>query len=44
MDAAWQLHRAWHGSELSIVDTAGHTTSTIGDRITEATTRFAYGD
>jgi proline iminopeptidase len=41
LDAAWQLHHAWPGSELAVVDSAGHSTSRIGDRITEATTRFA---
>jgi proline iminopeptidase len=27
LDTAWRLHRAWPGSELVIVDDAGHTGS-----------------
>jgi len=41
LDAAWQLHHAWPGSELILVDAAGHSTNTIGDAVTEATTRLA---
>ncbi len=41
LDAAWRLHRAWPGSELIIIDAAGHTTSTIGDAVAETTTGFA---
>jgi proline iminopeptidase len=41
LDAAWQLHRAWPGSELTIIDTAGHTSDSIGDLVAQATTRLA---
>lgn len=40
---AFDLHRAWPGSELQIVDDAGHATTDAGilDRLIEATQRFA---
>jgi proline iminopeptidase len=38
---AWQLARAWPGSELVILDTAGHTSAAIGDRVVVATDAFA---
>lgn len=38
---AWDLHRAWPGSELVVVDDAGHAAGdTIGDEIVRATDRF----
>ncbi|PPK98168.1 proline iminopeptidase [Kineococcus xinjiangensis] len=43
LEAAWRLHRAWPGSELVVVDTAGHTSAGIGDAVAAAITRFAAG-
>ncbi|WP_327114285.1 prolyl aminopeptidase [Nocardia sp. NBC_01730] len=41
--SAWDLHRAWPGSELRIVDDAGHTANEPGitHHLVEATDRFA---
>jgi proline iminopeptidase len=39
-DVAWQLHHAWPGSELVIVDEAGHGPG-MTDVVVEATDRFA---
>jgi proline iminopeptidase len=39
-DVAWELHRAWPGSELVIVEDAGHGIGTT-DVVIEATDRFA---
>ena len=39
-DVAWELHRAWPGSELVILETAGHGIGTT-DAVLEATDRFA---
>jgi proline iminopeptidase len=40
---AWELHRAWPGSELRVVPDAGHAASEPGIRraLVEATDRFA---
>ncbi|EOM76052.1 prolyl aminopeptidase [Rhodococcus rhodnii] len=40
--SAWELHRAWPGSSLHIVDDAGHSASEPGivDRLVSATDRF----
>jgi proline iminopeptidase len=38
---AWELARAWPGSELVVVDGSGHTSSGLGDRVVAATDRFA---
>jgi len=42
---AWTLHRAWPGSELVIVDNAGHSGSQpgIAQELVRATDRFAAG-
>jgi proline iminopeptidase len=40
-DVAWQLHRAWPGSELVIVEQGGHGLGTT-DAVIEATDRFAH--
>ncbi|MEJ7725447.1 MAG: prolyl aminopeptidase [Actinomycetes bacterium] len=37
---AWELAQAWPGSELVVLDTAGHTTQ-LGDHVVAATDRFA---
>ena len=37
---AWELAQAWPGSELVVLDTAGHTTQ-LGDHVVTATDRFA---
>ena len=43
LETAWELHRAWQGSELWIVDGAGHSSSDPGmpQKLVEATDRFA---
>lgn len=43
--SAWELHRAWPGSQLHIVDDAGHAANEPGitHRLVEATDRFAKG-
>ena len=43
VENAWQLHRAWPGSELHIVPDAGHSAAEPGIRsaLVEATDRFA---
>jgi proline iminopeptidase len=40
-DVAWQLHRAWPGSELALVDRAGHGGGAFPSRITTALDRFS---
>lgn len=42
----WQLHAAWPGSQLHLVDNAGHDagTSTIADILTAAVNDFAEGN
>ncbi|HJV12451.1 MAG TPA: prolyl aminopeptidase [Propionibacteriaceae bacterium] len=37
---AWQLKRAWPGSELIVVDHAGHTSGGLIEHVVEATDRF----
>jgi proline iminopeptidase len=41
---AWDLHRAWPGSELQLVENAGHSLDEPGmaDRMVEATDRLAH--
>ena len=39
-DVAWELHRAWPGSELVILEDAGHGIGTT-DVVLQATDRFA---
>jgi proline iminopeptidase len=41
LEAAWRLHQAWRGSELHIIDTAGHGDGAMPDRIVEAMNRVA---
>jgi proline iminopeptidase len=43
MDSAWELHRAWQGSELMVIPDAGHSATEPGIRhaLIEATDRFA---
>ncbi len=43
LESAWELHRAWPGSELQVVPDAGHAASESGIRaaLVEATDRFA---
>jgi proline iminopeptidase len=38
--APWLLHRAWPGSELIIVEHAGHTSGSLSEHVIEATDRF----
>jgi len=43
MESAWQLHRAWPGSELMVIPDAGHSAAEPGIRqaLIETTDRFA---
>ncbi|MBA1332835.1 hypothetical protein QQ73_17750 [Candidatus Endoriftia persephone str. Guaymas] len=43
LSSAWELHRAWPGSELQVVADAGHSATEPGTRqaLVEATERFA---
>jgi proline iminopeptidase len=43
MTSAWELHRAWRGSELKVIPDAGHSAAEPGIRsaLIEATDRFA---
>jgi proline iminopeptidase len=43
MESAWQLHQAWPGSELKIIDDAGHSADEpgIGQALVQATDLFA---
>ncbi|MFE2288172.1 prolyl aminopeptidase [Streptomyces sp. NPDC059443] len=42
LDTAWQLHRAWPGSELTVVEEAGHLgDATTRDHVLRALDRFA---
>lgn len=41
LQTAWELHRAWPGSELIVLDNAGHSSPDYADRIIAATDRFA---
>jgi proline iminopeptidase len=40
---AWQLAQSWPGSELVVLAAAGHTSTSIGDRVVVATDAFATG-
>lgn len=39
LDTAWQLHQAWRGSALEVIDDAGHGGATMSDSIVEAMNR-----
>jgi proline iminopeptidase len=42
LDTAWQVHKAWPGSELAVVEDSGHTGSaTMRARLLEVLDRFA---
>jgi len=43
MESAWDLHRAWPGAELNIIDDAGHAAAEpgISDALIRATSRFS---
>ncbi len=41
LHTAWQLARAWPGSELVVLDTSGHMSPAFGDHVVAATDRFA---
>ncbi|GHF45599.1 proline iminopeptidase [Amycolatopsis bartoniae] len=41
LDTAWALHKAWPGSELVVLDDAGHGGTSMTEAIVEATDRFA---
>ena len=41
LHAAWQLAQVWPGSELVILEGAGHTSAGLGDRVVIATDAFA---
>lgn len=40
METAWQLHKRWDGSELQIVDDAGHGHGSLPERVLAALDRF----
>jgi proline iminopeptidase len=40
LDTAWDLHRAWPGSELVVLEDAGHTGASFAGAITGALDRF----
>ena len=40
---AWQLAQSWPGSELVVVDAAGHTSTSLRDRVVVATDALATG-
>lgn len=41
LDTAWALHRAWPGSELVVIDDAGHGGAGMTEAVVAATDRFA---
>jgi proline iminopeptidase len=41
LHTAWQLAKAWPGSELVVLETSGHTSDDLGARVVAATDRFA---
>jgi proline iminopeptidase len=41
LDVPWQLRRRWPGSDLVVVDHAGHSAGALSDAIVAATDRFA---
>jgi proline iminopeptidase len=41
LETAWRLHRAWRGSELCVIDDAGHGGGTMAERIAEVMSRVA---
>ena len=41
LEIAWQLHRAWPGSELVVLDGSGHVSMDMGRAAAEAIHRFA---
>jgi len=40
LETAWQLHKRWRGSELRVVDDAGHGHGSLPEHIVEALNRF----
>ncbi|MFE2458934.1 prolyl aminopeptidase [Streptomyces sp. NPDC059402] len=45
LGVVWRLHHAWPGSELVVVDEAGHDAGTAGDEaLIAATDKYARGD
>jgi proline iminopeptidase len=42
LDTAWELHRSWPGSELVIVDDAGHGGGGFGDALSHALDRLHH--
>ena len=38
---AWELAKAWPSSELIVVGSGGHWSTSLGDRVVAATDRFA---
>jgi proline iminopeptidase len=41
LDVAWRMHQAWPGSELVVLDDAGHGGSSMSAAVVAATDRFA---
>jgi proline iminopeptidase len=44
LETAWQLHRAWQGSVLRIIDDAGHGGGALPKSIVEAMNQFANAE
>jgi proline iminopeptidase len=43
LETAWRLHQAWPGSDLVVVDDAGHGGGSFGSELVRALDRFAAG-
>ena len=43
VETAWRLHRAWRGSQLQIIDRAGHGGGTMADHMVSAMNQIAAG-
>lgn len=41
LETAWQLHKRWPGSELQVIDDAGHGGGSLPERIVDALNQFA---
>jgi proline iminopeptidase len=44
LETAWRLHQAWRGSELHIVDDAGHGGGTMSESVAAAMNRIALAE
>ena len=44
LDTAWAVHRSWPGSELVVLEDAGHGGTGFPEAVTDALDRFAAPD